>query len=69
VRTNKVEKEHKHGNEIIGRIVRAETLFGLVPGLELLVERLNEVVGDVVLEGLDADMPKPTGLSRLLSVK
>jgi len=66
VRADKVEKENKHGNEIVRRSVRTKALFGLVPGLELLVESLNKVVGYIVFEGLDANVFKAKRLSRLL---
>lgn len=66
MRTNKVEEKDEHGNEVVRGIKRAESLFGLVPSLELLVERLNEVVGDIVPEGLYSNVPKPKGLGRLL---
>ena len=50
VRADKVVEEDKHGNEVVGRSKRGKALLGFVPCLELLVEALNEVVGDVVVE-------------------
>ena len=59
MRTDKVVEEDEHGNEVVGGSERCEPLFGLVPSLELLVEALNEVVGNVVVEALHADMLNP----------
>ncbi len=56
MRTYKVEEVNEHGNKIVGRIKGTKTLFGLVPRLELLVKSLNEVVGNIILEGLDTDV-------------
>jgi len=66
MRPDKVEEEHEHGNEVVSRIKGAEALLGLVPRLELLVESLNEVIGNIVLEGLHADVFSSKGLYRLL---
>lgn len=57
--TDEVVEENKHGNEVVGRRKGRKSLFGLVPGLELLVEALNEVVGNVVVEALNTDMLYP----------
>lgn len=57
--TYEVVEEDEHGNEVVGRSKRGKALFGLVPCLELLVEALNEVVGDVVVEALHTDMLNP----------
>jgi hypothetical protein len=38
-------------------IERGKSLFGFVPCLELFVKAFDQVVGDVVAEALDADMP------------
>jgi len=56
MRTNEIVEEDEHGNKVVGRLKRIKTLLGLVPGLELFVKRLDEVVGDIVFERLDADM-------------
>ena len=53
---DKIEKEHKHGDKIVRRTERAKALLGLVPRLELLVKGLNEVVGNIIMERLDADV-------------
>ena len=44
------------GNEVVGRSKGGKALFSLVPGLALLVESLNEVVGNVIVEALHADV-------------
>ena len=54
-----VVEEDEHGNKVVGRSKRGKALFGLVPSLELFVEALNEVVGNVVVEALYADMLYP----------
>lgn len=59
MRSDEVVEEDEHENEIVGRSKRGKALFGLVPGLELLVEALNEVVGNVVVEALNTDMLYP----------
>ena len=59
VRADEVVEEDKHGNEVVGRSKRGKALLGLVPCFELLVEALNEVVGDVVVEALHTDMFHP----------
>lgn len=56
MRADKVMKKHKHGNEVVGRCKRGKSLFGLVPRLELLVETLDEVVGNVITKALYADV-------------
>ena len=50
MRADKVVEKDEHGNEVIGGREGRKSLFGLVPGLELLVEALNEVVGDVIVK-------------------
>ena len=56
MRPDKVEEENKHADQIVGRIKRIEALFGFVPGFELVMESLNEVIGDIIVEGLDPDV-------------
>ena len=56
MRADEVVEEDEHGNEVVGRSEGRKALLGFVPGLELLVKALNEVVGDVVVEALDADV-------------
>ena len=46
---DKVVEKDEHGNEVVSRSERGKALFGFVPGLELLVEALNEVVGNVIV--------------------
>ena len=53
-----VEKD-EHGNKVVGRREGRKALLGFVPSLELLVEALYEVVGDVVMEALYTDMLYP----------
>lgn len=57
--TDEVIKEEEHGNEVVSGGEGCEPLFGFVPGLELLVEALDEVVGDVIVEALHTDMFYP----------
>lgn len=57
--TDEVVEEEKHGNEVVGRSEGCKALFGFVPGLELLVEALNEVVGNVIVETLHTDVLYP----------
>ena len=59
MRTNKVKEEHKHGDQVISALKGRKALLGFVPSLELLVEALNEVVGNVVVEALHADVLNP----------
>lgn len=66
MRANKVEEEHKHGGEVVSGIKRTKSLFGLVPRLELLVKGLDEVAGDVITEGLNANVLCAQRLHRLL---
>lgn len=54
--TDEVVEEEEHGNEVVGGGEGCKPLFGFVPGLELLVEALDEVVGDVIAEALHTDM-------------
>ncbi len=56
VRTDKVVEEEEQGNEVVGRSKRRKALLGLVPSLELLVEALDEVVGNVIVKTLQADV-------------
>lgn len=56
MRPHKIEEEDKHADEIVGRIKGAKTLFGFVPGFELMVESLDEIVGDIIVKGLDPDV-------------
>ena len=56
MRADEVVEKDEHGNEVVGRRKGRKALFGLVPGLELLVEAFNEVVGNVVVETLHTDM-------------
>ncbi|GHV31349.1 hypothetical protein FACS189481_6290 [Clostridia bacterium] len=57
MRTDKVEEKYEGCDEVVGRRKRRKALFGLVPSFELFVETLNEVVGNVVLETLNANVP------------
>ena len=58
--TDKVVEEDEHGNEVVGGSKRRKALLGFVPCLELLVEALYEVVGNVVVEALHTDVLNPT---------
>ena len=62
VRADEVVEKDEHGNEVVGRSKGRKALFGFVPSLELLVEALYEVVGDVVMEALYTDMLYPMQL-------
>ena len=57
--TDKVVEEDEHGNEVVGGSKRRKALLGFVPCLELLVEALYEVIGNVIVEALHADMLDP----------
>ena len=59
MRADEVVEEEKHGNQVVGRSKGCKPLFRFVPGLELLVKALDEVVGDVVPEALHADVSDP----------
>lgn len=59
MRADEVVEEDEHGNEVIGRSEGGKALFGLVPSLELLVEAFYEVVGNIILEALHADVFYP----------
>lgn len=56
---DEVVEEDEHGNEVVGRSKREKALLGFVPCLELLVEALYEVVGNVIVEALHADVLNP----------
>ena len=58
MRTNKVVEENKHGNKIIGRGKRVESLFGFVPSLKLFIESLNQIVGNIIFERSHSDMSR-----------
>ena len=59
MRANKVEEKDEQGNQVIGTFKRGKALFGFVPCLELLVEALYEVVGNVIVEALHTDVLNP----------
>ena len=59
MRADEVVEKDEHGNEVVGRSKRGKALLGFVPCLELLVEALDEVVGNVVVEALHADVLNP----------
>ena len=63
---DEVKEEHEHGDEVVGRIEGTKALLGLVPRLKLLVKSLYEVVRDIVLERLNADMLDAKRVDRLL---
>lgn len=56
MRTDEIEEEDEQGNEVICGSEGRKALFGFVPGLELFVEGLDEVVGNIVVEALDLNM-------------
>ena len=59
MRADEVVEKDEHGNEVVGRSKGRKALLGFVPCLELLVEALYEVVGNVVVEALHADVLNP----------
>ena len=59
MRRDKVVEKDEHGNEIVGRNKGRKSLLGFVLYFELLVEALNEVIGNIVVETLHADMLNP----------
>lgn len=62
MRADEVAEKDEHGNKVVGRREGRKALLGFVPSLELLVEALYEVVGDVVMEALYTDMLYPMQL-------
>ena len=59
MRADEVVEKDEHGNKVVGRSKGRKALLGFVPCLELLVEALYEVVGNVIVEALHADMLDP----------
>ena len=59
MRADEVVEKEEHGNEVVCRSERGKALFGFVPCLELLVEALNEIVGNIIVETLNADVFSP----------
>ena len=59
MRADEVVEKEEHGNEVVCRNERGKALFGFVPCLELLVEALNEIVGNIIVETLNADVFYP----------
>lgn len=59
MRADKVVEKEEHGNEVVSRSKGGKALLGFVPCLELLVEALDEVVGNVIVEALHANMLYP----------
>lgn len=57
MRPNEVEEENKDRNSGVCGIEGTESALGFVPCLKAVIERFNEVVADVVLEALDANVP------------
>ena len=53
---DKVVEKEEHGNEVVCISERGKALFGFVPCLKLLVEALYEIVGNVIVETLHADV-------------
>ena len=56
VRTNEVEKEDESRDSRISRVKGVEAALNFVPSLEVTVKSLDEVVRNVVIEALDANM-------------
>ena len=56
MRPDEIEEEDEHADKVVCGSKGSEALFGFVPGFELLVEALDEIVGYVVLETFDANM-------------
>ena len=56
VRTNEVEKEDESRDSRISRVKRVESTFGFVPCFELPVKRFDEVVRNVIVEVLNANV-------------
>ena len=59
MRADEVVEKDEHGNEVVGRSKRGKALLGIVPCLELLVETLYEVVGNIIVEALHANVLYP----------
>ena len=56
MRTNEVEKEDKSRESGIGGVEGVEAALDLVPSLELAVKRFNEIIRNVIIERLDANV-------------
>ena len=56
MRADKVVKEEKNRDEIVGGIKRHKPLFSFIPCFKLLIKAFDQVVGDVVAEALDTDV-------------
>jgi len=54
--TNEVEKEDESGDSGVSRVKGVEAAFSFVPSLKLSVKRFDEIVRNVVVEALDANM-------------
>ncbi len=50
MRPDKIEKEDKHRNHIVGTFERAKSLFGSVPGFELMIKAFDKIVTDIIFE-------------------
>lgn len=59
VRADEVVEEDEHVNEVVGRSKRGKPLLGFVPCLKLLVKALYEVISNIIMEALHADMLDP----------
>ena len=56
MRTQEIVEEDIHGDQIVGTGEGIETALGVIPGFKLAMERLNEVVGNPVIEIGDTNM-------------
>ena len=54
--TNEIEKEDESGDSGISRVKGVEAAFRFVPSLKMSVKRFDEVVRNIVVEALDANM-------------
>ena len=59
MRADEVVEKDEHRNEVVGRREGRKALLGFVPSLELLVEALYEVVGNIIVEALHANVLYP----------
>ena len=59
MRADEVVEKDEHGNKVVGRREGRKALLGFVPCLELLVEAFYEVVGNIIVEALHANVLYP----------
>lgn len=56
MRAQEVVEKDVHGDQLVGAGEGIETALGVIPGFKLAMERLNEVIGNPVIEISDPNM-------------